>query len=356
LTGIRSIEDPTNTTHLPNPADFGSRLERACHGTCFWTPSAAVIAEEQLLVRCIRPRDPLQTLTNWVACGLDVFCSPAKAKQLFLALILGGACPIGVSEEAFLATECDPPLPVFPRDFPDTAEGTAYWCKPSFEWHCVRSHWEGGEGRISIPNNELTCPPAVHDVHLTNSSDGVFGGADVVVVRGTFGDPFLAALSGCAIPTLASTSTCQRRRRRCTGSGALYVEAPRISAKDFARHQEMCESLLHALSLPAVLLCHVQAAEKGSLVAGSALFPMGDDDVILGYMSSGAFSQSRGRCHGIAVVRAAQFLQAVADSRNRRSCVVVKRLGGTKELHLLIRFNVRPATFRTATLSLLYHQ
>jgi Ribonucleases P/MRP protein subunit POP1 len=356
LTGIRNGENPTNTTQQANLADFRSLLERASHGTCVWTPRAAVIAEEQLFIRCIRPRDPSQTLTNWVACGLDVFCAPTQAKRLFLELILGGACPIGISEEAFLTTECDPPLPVFPRDFPDTAEGLAYWCNSSFEWHCVRSHWEGGEGRISIPNDELTCPPAVRDVLLASVSyDDIFGGAGVVVVRGTFGDPFIAALSGCAIPPLASAGTCQRRKRRSTGSGALYVEARRISAKDFASHQEMCESLLQALSLPAVLLCHVQAAEKGSLVAGSALFPMGDDDGILGYMSSGAFSQSRGRYHGIAVVRAALFLKALADSRSRRSCVVVQRLGGTKELHLLIRFKVRPATFRRATLSLLYY-
>jgi Ribonucleases P/MRP protein subunit POP1 len=355
LTEIRNVENPPDATQQPNLADFGNRLERASHGTCFWTPSAAII-EQQLFVRCIRPRDPSQTLTNWVACGLDVFCAPALAKLLFLSLILGGACPIGISEEALLATECDPPLPVFPRDFPDTAEGMAYWYKPSFQWYCIRSHWEGGEGRISIANDGLTCPPAVQDVLLTNIStdDDVFGGAGVVVVRGTFGDPFLAALSGCAIPPLASAGTSQRRKRRCTGSGALYVEAQRISAKDFASHQEMCDSLLQALSLPAVLLCHVQATEKGSLVPGTALFVVGDDDGILGYMSSGAFSPSRGRYHGLAVVRAAQFLQAVVDSRNRRSCVVVKRLGGAKELHLLIRFKVRSATFRRATLSLLY--
>eukprot|EP00978_Attheya_sp_CCMP212_P048110 scaffold474080_cov63-Attheya_sp.AAC.5 len=65
---------------------------------------------------------------NTNVCGWDILCDPSDCQGLFLALTHAGqACAIGLVEEAHIAMEAEPPLPLFPRDYPDTPMGRSYW-------------------------------------------------------------------------------------------------------------------------------------------------------------------------------------------------------------------------------------
>lgn len=332
--------------------------DQAAHGSVFLPPKMSTKDTDTsllpTLVRCIRPRDPTMQ-TNWAVCGLDVFCDPANAKMLFQTLILsGGACPIGIAEDAYLSLECDPPLPVFPRDYPDTAEGATYWDANSEAWNCVRKYWEGGGGRISTTCETNRSPPLSWNDLTSDNKDEMQSESSVVVVRGLFGDPFRSAISGCAtLPAPVSDGANLRRKRRPVGCTRPFVEAPKLSDELFSAHKDACTSLSQALVLPAALLCHVQIAGKGTLAAGSCLYPLDNTDCALGIVTTGAFSVARGRYHGIAIVGAARLLQAVTTSRSIRSCVVITRLDGTKELHLKVRSKNSCSALYEATLSLL---
>ena len=205
------------------------------HDSVFTPPSSDDQFSLPLWLRRVRrPRDTttnnnLRRQTNCAACGVDVICSPDQAKAIFHSLILAGACPVGMTEEAFLALECDPPLPIFPRDYPDTDEGTKYWqssstSSSSQEWMYVRKHWEGGGGRIRmkceepmprsvswtdivVPNNTNTNTSTNNDESQstnTTADPAVTDTIVVVVVRGPFGDPFRDSLAriGCLPPAM----------------------------------------------------------------------------------------------------------------------------------------------------------
>ena len=65
--------------------------------------------------------------------------------------------------------DSEPPLPVFPRDYPDTPSGQSYWDGGSSEWQLVRSCLEQGWGRVKIGkakqqivDDELSLPVLCH--------------------------------------------------------------------------------------------------------------------------------------------------------------------------------------------------
>jgi hypothetical protein len=75
--------------------------------------------------------------------------------------------PIGISEEMYLALECDPPMLIFPRDYPDTVEGMRYWNdNTTSEWNDMRHYWEGGGGRIATIRKETP-----HQRRCTNNNN-----------------------------------------------------------------------------------------------------------------------------------------------------------------------------------------
>jgi hypothetical protein len=125
-----------------------------------------------ITIRRICPRN-VQLSKNWGVCGYDIFVHPDHCKLLFQSLIIhGGACPIGISEETYLALECDPPLLIFPRDYPDTVEGMRYWnVNTTSEWNDMRHYWEGGGGRIATIRKETTSATTVHEQQHNDSDN-----------------------------------------------------------------------------------------------------------------------------------------------------------------------------------------
>ena len=186
-------------------------------------------------IQCIRPRDP-SLRNNYGVCGYDIFCHPDYVKEIFFKFIIQeGVCPIGYTDESSLGLECDPPILIFPRDYPDTKQGQLYWNGKSTIWNTIRSYWEGGGGRIKdssykYQNNQpnilsVLSTPVVQEegtpetTTITSSADGVVSSTPVVVqaapimaitsnifvvvVRGMFGEPFQATIHAIfVIPSL----------------------------------------------------------------------------------------------------------------------------------------------------------
>jgi len=150
---------------------------------------------------------------NTTVNGWDILLPPSLAHTIFIALVHdnahnhkhggvsgagagggeggGGACPIGLVEEACMRTEADPPLPVYPRDYMDTALGLEYWNgdgdgdgddereaevrKRRKEWKVVRYCMEEGTtngGRIKTGLKRLLQECHVTDRHMDMDRNG----------------------------------------------------------------------------------------------------------------------------------------------------------------------------------------
>ena len=106
---------------------------------------------------------PLDCPANYAVAGWDLYCSSGDdtiAHTVWMALALQGkCCPIGMVEEIHLQLECQPPIPVFPRDYVDTSQSKLYYNhdntgseqSSSLSWKLVRQLYEGGWGRLPIP-------------------------------------------------------------------------------------------------------------------------------------------------------------------------------------------------------------
>lgn len=281
-----------------------------------------------LVSRC--PRDPTIG-TNVAVCTLDIFCDPDIASGLFLALVLkGAACPVGVAEEAHLHLECHPPVPLFPRDYPDTDEGISYWEGNSPEWKDVREYWESGVGRFR-PNKRMSEPIDWKQIVPATTVDSV------VVVRGGFGKPFIDTMSGCGIVPHSGNSPAQRRKRRRVRDPSLSVSAQRLSKEQAAVHLGVCTTLSKSLSLPAVLLCHLRVVGPGSVAAGSGLYALEPLGIHLGIATAGTFSSSLGAFQGIGVVGAARLLEVIASAGSTGAAIISNRPDGGMEIQLRIR-------------------
>jgi hypothetical protein len=286
---------------------------------------------------------------NFGSCGVDVVCEPSLGQKLLVALVLHGmACPIGVTELAHLELECEPPRPLFPRDYPDTSVGMSYWKAALPEWKILRAYYEGGLGRIRPDRTSQqvliswnTILPT--DFQLLVSEDET----TVVTVRGSFGQPFQQAINGIGYihrngdkasnSGAAAESLVIRRSRRKSGNPSLPVQAPPISRDQVSQHRNLCKTLLLSLSLPAVLLAHICLHEKGQLDTGTLLYATdGSVNEPLGVVTAAIFSSGRGRHHGIAVVGAARLLEALQYAHD--SCVgrIVAPRAGPKRIELEI--------------------
>lgn len=340
--------------------DFWKRLNSTSveHGQLFRSPnfSGSPSTKAAFVLRCRRPRQTIIGSGNWAVCGWDLFCHASQAKSLFVSIVVrGGACPIGQAEEAYLSLECSPSMLIFPRDYPDTEEGISFWYERSDDWRLVRKYWEGGGGRIASSTSHT---PSTH--HFSHAILTVFSQetckSNVVVVRDAYTDPFRRALRGCCKSLVARCSLAtspQRRKHRGTGRTRSYVAAPRISDEEFALHHEYCTLLLQTLSLPAVLVCCINGTGRGTFPVGSGLYPVGEDSNAMGFITSSAFSVSRGFFHGIGIVVAKDFLQAIMSSRSDNTCVVRRCTDGSKSVELKVRVNHPQEVFREVTLSLL---
>jgi hypothetical protein len=281
-----------------------------------------------LVSRC--PRDPTIGM-NVAVFTLDIFCDPDVASGLFLALVLKGAsCPVGVAEETHLHLECHPPVPLFPRDYPDTDEGISYWEGNSPEWKDIREYWESGVGRFR-PREGISEPIDWKEIVPATTDDSV------VVVRGGFGKPFIDTMSGCGIVPHSSNSSAHRRKRRRVRDPSLHVTAQCLSKEQAAAHLGVCTALSQSLSLPAVLLCHLRVVGPGSVAAGAGLYALEPLGIHLGFATAGTFSASLGAFQGIGVVGAARLLEVIASAGSSGVAIISNRPDGGKEIQLRIR-------------------
>ena len=281
IDGNTSASPPAATTPLASP------LYR--HGSLLWSSSTLPFC-----LRRVSLRDTAAKSNNYSACGFDLFLCPvsstvrnleeAHAKTIFHNLVLAGACPIGLTEEAALQLDCDPPLPLFPRDYPDTVQGKLYWSSniDQNDWVQVRNHLEGGGGRIRIKCEEPV-PNSLDwsELVASSASSNAVSSSDpsIVMVREAFADPFRKALARVGyLPSAHHNAADQKdqlltaRRYRRPADMPFCVAAQRRVKAEFAAHQQLCQTLSSALTLPAVLLCHVQVLGRGVLRPGARLY------------------------------------------------------------------------------------
>lgn len=256
------------------------------------------------------PRDP-ELPCNWGSAGLDVWCHPRLASKLLVALVVhGGACPIGLVEQAHLALEAEPPVPVFPRDYVDTRAGMSYWTADASDWRLYRSCLEAGPGRVSVSDNGPV--KFVNWPLMISSSETA-----TAVVRGAFGLPFEQCF-----PTTdpePSRQLSSRRRRRPTRSPDALVHVPPLPRERMAEHQVLCQALLNSLSLPTLILCHVLVSGRGTVSAGDTIFDFNSSPRSrrpLGRVTCGSFSPCRGAYHGLAVCGASRILETMLAARS----------------------------------------
>ena len=368
-------DNHNDITVLHIPLEFLTRQQQqqqqqqAFHSEPQREVNASLSLPSVLLTMCIRrvvPRDA-SISCNWGVCGYDIYCPPQYSKILFQDFVLhGGACMIGIVEEAYIALESCPPLLVFPRDYPDTPEGQKYWNHSSVEWNFVRHYWEGGGGRISniqigtldhemkvdvpaVPNHSAkkSLQSTVIDWKTVlgkmdddnDSNDQIEQNAIVVVRSKDFVQPFQFVLSGCTnftneikisdsdqivVSESDTKSTTTKKRTRRSPSLANVVAASPISILQRHNHHLMCQSLIDHLSLPAVLMCSVQLLGKGTFHSGATIYSItvspprtrnstGTTPPPLGWVTTGLFSMTRGYCHGIAMIGAKAFIMTIMD-------------------------------------------
>jgi hypothetical protein len=276
------------------------------------------------------PRDSTLKQNNGVS-GCDVYCHLSVARLLFQAFVLKGcACPIGVVEDAHLCLEAQPPLPVFPRDFPDTHQGSLYWADSANEWTTVRRYLEGGIGRIS-PDSRLLRAIDWKSKSVLGDQESAVGPA--VVVRGDYGQPFRAALAASASFQQPTSAKGRRRNRRAQLPPNTLVKAPCLPEEQASKFRGSCNALLQSLSLPALLVCHIQIPGRGALLPGDSLVST-HSSAELGFVSTGSFSPSRGLYHGIGIVGAASFLKDIAATDREHPSFIVRKGDGSKEIQL----------------------
>jgi hypothetical protein len=276
-----------------------------------------------LMARCPRSITASATV-NYGVCGWDVYCHPRLAQQLVPALVVhGGAVAMGCTEHAHVHMEASPPCPTFPRDYPDTPAGRAYWkttattnetestTSTSDEWMRFRQCWEGGVGRIRWQDQPDRSIPS----ELMDSSR-----ESVVMVRGAFGTPFVDAIQGfCHAPPEPSRPGKPCKKRRRTLDPTRSIQLSHVSKEQRYQHQEYCQQLLAGMTLPAVLLFHITIDGPGTLQSGDAIRLCGRT---IGWCTSGTFSPARGKCHGFAIVEGKKLLQVLSGAKEHDQDVI----------------------------------
>ncbi len=327
------IDDDANTHN--NLIDFGGNptfLEARISDSKS-IPKKTTRTRSWIKLKCHQPNQNYQHLThNLASSGWDIYCDPSMCSSLFQSFIVnGGACAIGLVEDARARLEAYPPLPIFPRDYPDTTDGRLYWngganpslaknereeenlsCAQWQDWLLIRTCVEGSWGRINtelkktirhfeeykksknesnsiregdvmtpplITNHKLLCRETIciHWESLTNVDNEA-----AVVVRGEYGTPFLQLLRGCGKPFLRPANTIERggkrRPRRTVRPLGWAVCASPLSNKESALHSGLCQRLSASLSLPALLRCELYFERKGTINVGDLIFPMDRHD------------------------------------------------------------------------------
>ncbi len=344
---------------------------------------------------------PLDCSANSAMAGWEVHCSNvAFAKSLWLALVtfddsrssfassannssvvianlnekkdstIRGCCAIGLIEDCHMRLECEPPIPIFPRDYVDTQDSQKYWnTSSSCSWRRIRQLCEGGWGRLpvdkercldrleSINFSKLVEPDGTHDSGSENENELV-GEEDkmsesIVTVRGVFGNPFVDVIQGSCgnyIPNMTHDQETgepqtkkRRRNRRLIRPKNQVIITPPLSKASRASLGDYCHRLSSSLSLPAVLLVHIRAIGRGRIAPGmSIVCANSESEGILGRITAGSFSPSRGIYHGIGVVGAVRLIEYIGKTTQLENFItshgrIVRLANGLQSLQLLVK-------------------
>ena len=337
-------------------------------------PNEDSITDDIVLI--YRSPRPLDCPANCAIAGWEVHCANAAfAKALWLSLVtldgtssssvstahqqaIRGCCAIGLTEDYHMRLECEPPIPIFPRDYVDTEDSQKYWgsSSASCSWKRVRQLCEGGWGRLPIEKeNRLDMLEKIEFGSFVES-----GGDedDIVVVRGAFGQPFVDAITAsCGSYTSSegqSSSTMEpqvkkssRRNRRSSRPKNKIILSPPLSEASRVCLGDYCRNLSSSLTLPAVLMVHIRAIQQGTIAPGMAILGAGmkGDACILGKIAAGGFSSSRGVCHGIGIIGAVRLLDYLAQSTSSEENDdsiksygrIVRLTNGSQSRQLLVR-------------------
>jgi hypothetical protein len=301
-----------------------------------------------------------------------------------------------MAEESHLRLECEPPLPVFPRDFVDTSVAQSYWKSDPRDqsWQRIRRLYEGGWGRVAldrpsqkkgmsyddfcslVATQQNSCQGgAAVEEESSDTINESFAKKSIIMVRNAFGQPFIDVVTGCCgghVPCaggeyLHKGREQQKKRRKCRPWNQV-VSAPQLSQTDRESIGGLCRQMLSSLSLPGVLLCHIQIVEKGSLGVGDEILSQNlehgqGERIVLGRVTAGGFSSSRGKCHGVGILGAARLLDYLVcctdhASTGRMSCgKIVRQRSGKILYHLSVAIKNAAITAipREACLSLMIY-
>jgi len=438
LLRIRGRASTTTIRSILGDALSDDVIDHAEHGTL--VDLKLPPSETRLLLKCHQPNQNYKHLPhNLASSGYDIICHPSICSKLFQSFVTdGGACVIGLTEDVRAQLEAYPPLPIFPRDYPDTEEGKAYWRGDTSEvinnegdkrqantswldWAVIRTCIEGSWGRINTPlkrtlrnrkqfNDEkskqergkkssaTTSDDQSYELQLINKHQ-VFGRMaasihwenllspneeSTIVVRGSFGTPFLQLLDGCGRLHAQSISEStedkpKRRPRRKVKPPNSTSQASPLSMEESEKHSNLCRQLRESLSLPAMLRCELVCDGKGSLNVGDLILPISlsnDNDTSisgegsdcdgsvedaqsllspLGVVVTGGFSPSLGKCHGTGFVGAAELIDAL-DGTMHGMGMTIPQSNGQRKMALkvkIIRNEASDGSSRFALLSIL---
>ena len=322
------------------------------------------MSSPQVLFIRQRPRDPNVCHANEAICGWDILCYPDVASRIWQKLTTSRsvyhACAIGLVEDTHLMLECQPPIPVFPREYVDTKQGSLYWKGCDVEWRRVRQSWESGWGRLpirkklqshngsaakttSLPWNMLVRGEEESRLLEDDAENEGSGEELVVVVRGSFGQPFCDALAGCCQPpssralSQAKQKHQKRRNRRRAELPTDLCYATPLPKSHASGFQETCRLLRQSLTLPAVLCCHVTMVGPGNIQPGAWILCAGgtSDNTkdengskqgnLIGMVAGSSFSRSRGLCHGIGFLGGERFLEALEERSIGKPFAAIRR-------------------------------
>ncbi|EJK65796.1 hypothetical protein THAOC_13308 [Thalassiosira oceanica] len=325
----------TATSTVKRLIGHDENLDGCSHGSLF----DLEIMGKAATARCHRP-NRLHS-SNIPSAGWDIVCHPSSSLDLFKDVVNNcGACAIGMVEHDKAQLEAYPPLPMFPRDYPDTQAGRAYWSggqhpgtKYSKDCLFVRSCLEMSWGktstalrkakRLCLSGSNRTGAISIIDWDklIPRTKNDYAGSTAPLVVRGSFGAPFVQLANGCGrFQSSALDQTTTRRPRRRKRSPNSFVKASSLSTAEYSSQSNLCRQLKSSLSLPAILRCELICEGKGRFEVGDSIFTVSRDpgeangeavNQPLGFVSSCGFSPSRGKPHGVGFIGASRFIDAL---------------------------------------------
>ena len=331
--------------------------------------------------------------------GWDLYCDASISRVLFVAMVVQGkACPIGIMEEAYIKLDCDPPISdIFPRDYPDTAQGKKYW-EAQNNKNCtihattddatlLRLSLEEGQkgGRVDVPIIEARshsspsaqkqqkrvrleghsfCKLRWHELVKTNGK-GTYNIQDnvdddwVVMMRGSFCTPILDAIaaSGTILAGADVDQEPKRRRRRKAKPFSEICHVTPLNRDEAERHMLSCKVLMQSLSLPAVIVCQLKVIGKGTMKPGAEIHSGSEASKphAIGYVTASSFSAARGCIHGTGIVGASLLLRTISASisspQQAHKSLAALSIDGARSIELVVNIQTGPASVK-ATLAL----